>query len=80
MERTNYEVVVRTINRLLNEAMGREPSNSRRVEWSREELRRAREAVPRIGATVRADFGVRLKSAGITPSPIQREFNFDDIE
>jgi DNA repair protein RadD len=76
-ERSNFEAVVRGVNRSLNQAMGREPSGSGRVEWSREELQRATQLVDRVASDVGADLRRRLGDAGVVLGPPQLTFGFD---
>jgi len=40
-EKTNYQVVVRLVNRHLNRAMGKPPTGSDRLNWTLEECRQA---------------------------------------
>lgn len=47
-ERSNYEVVVSSLHRAVNEAMGKDRSNSRRNSWTLDELKLARQSVARV--------------------------------
>ncbi|HKQ05467.1 MAG TPA: DEAD/DEAH box helicase family protein [Blastocatellia bacterium] len=47
-ERNNYEVIISSLHRAINEAMGKDRSNSRRNSWTLDELKLARQSVTRV--------------------------------
>jgi DNA repair protein RadD len=62
-EKTNYQVVIRLVNRHLNSAMGKPPTGSDRLRWTLEECRQALAHVdPAAGATEQ-DLRTALASA-----------------
>jgi DNA repair protein RadD len=77
-ERTNYEAVVRCLNRRLNQAMGRDPSHSMRVEWTRDDLQRARDLVGQLRAEVKSAIEERLSAENVALSPTQFAFDFNE--
>lgn len=47
-ERSNYEVIISSLHRALNQAMGKDRSNSQRNNWTLDELKLARQSVARV--------------------------------
>lgn len=45
-EKTNFEVLIRLVNRELNQAMGKDPSHSQRDSWTLDELTEAQRSLP----------------------------------
>ncbi len=52
-ERTNYEAVIRVLNRALNDAMGKRENGTCRNDWSLDELKRARRALEDVRKDIR---------------------------
>lgn len=59
-EKSNYEVVVRTLNREVNGAMGKEGSNSERADWTVQEFNEARKLLKGVQNTLLEIFGQKL--------------------
>lgn len=47
-ERSNYEVIISSLHRAINQAMGKDQSNSQRNTWTLDELKLARESVAKV--------------------------------
>ena len=47
-ERSNYEVIVSSLHRAINQAMGKDRSNSKRNSWTLDELKLARQSVAKV--------------------------------
>jgi hypothetical protein len=47
-ERSNYEVIISSLHRAINEAMGKDRSNSKRNSWTLDELKLARQSVAKV--------------------------------
>jgi DNA repair protein RadD len=59
-ERNNYEVIVSSLHRAINQAMGKDKSNSKRNHWTLDELKLARKTVARIRQEVLCALKERL--------------------
>lgn len=59
-EHSNYEVIVRRLNREVNRAMGKDGSNSDRSAWSIQEFREARLLIRRVRDTLLEELGQEL--------------------
>jgi DNA repair protein RadD len=61
-ERSNYEVIVSSLHRAVNQVMGKDRSNSNRNNWTLDELKIARKSVPRIQYDVLCELRERIES------------------
>lgn len=59
-ERNNFEAIVRTLNREVNWAIGKEGSNSERDDWTIQEFTEARKLITRVQATLLEDLELEL--------------------
>jgi DNA repair protein RadD len=62
-EKTNYQVVVRLVNRHLNGAMGKPPTGSDRLHWTLDECRQALLHVDEAAVATERDLRAALKGA-----------------
>jgi hypothetical protein len=60
-ERSNYEAIVSTIHRAVNQAMGKDKSNSKRNSWTLDELNTARRSVARVRYEVLSNIRERIE-------------------
>jgi hypothetical protein len=47
-ERSNYEVIISSLHRAINQVMGKDKSNSKRNNWTLDELKLARQSVAKV--------------------------------
>jgi hypothetical protein len=59
-ERSNYEALVRHLNRRLNEALGKDGSHGQRNDWTLDELREAHAQIPAVRKDVVAHIRRKL--------------------
>jgi DNA repair protein RadD len=59
-ERSNYEVIISSLHRAVNQAMGKDRSNSKRNDWTLDELKQARKSVARVRQEILSTLRGRL--------------------
>ena len=62
-ERSNYEVIVSSLHRAINQAMGKDRSNSKRNNWTFDELKLARQSLARVRQEVSCALKEQLMNA-----------------
>ncbi len=61
-ERNNYEVVIRSTHRALNRTMGKDENNSRRNDWTLDELKEARRHIGQVRDVVLDEMRQKIKN------------------